>query len=87
MAFRDPDRQIAHAQLHKLKMTPSTMAEDYRAWFEMLVGRTSFNNEAPEDTYICGLPNSILPKVFTQVTLPKVLDRWKMDIRNLEHLH
>ena len=30
--FRDPDwAQMAHAQLHKLKMTPGTTAEDYMA--------------------------------------------------------
>ena len=30
--FGDPDRaHTAHAQLHEVKMTPSTMAEDYMA--------------------------------------------------------
>ena len=63
--FRDPDRaQTAHAQLHELKMTPGTMADDYMARFEMLVGRTSFNDAALEDIYIQGLPNSILQKIF-----------------------
>ena len=64
--FGDPDRaHMAHAQLHDLKMTPSTMAEDYTAQFEMLACQTSFNDEALEDAYIQGLPNSILQKVFT----------------------
>ena len=45
---------MAHAQLHELKMAPGMMAEDYTAWFEMLVGRTSFNNAALE-TYTFGL--------------------------------
>ena len=41
--FGDPDRaRTARAQLHDLKMTPGTTAEDYTAQFEMLVGRTSF---------------------------------------------
>ena len=41
--FRDPDRaRTAHAQLHELKMTPSTTAEDYTARFERLAGRTGF---------------------------------------------
>ena len=32
MTFGDPDRaHTAHAQLHKLKMTPVTTAEDYTA--------------------------------------------------------
>ena len=63
------------------------MAEDHTARFEMLVGRTSFNDEALEDTYIRGLPNSIFQKVFTQVTLPKGLDAWKMVVQNLDRLH
>ena len=37
--FGDPDRaRMACAQLHELKMTPRTTAEDYTAQFEMLVG-------------------------------------------------
>ena len=41
--FRDPDwAWTACAQLHELKMTPGTMAEDYTAQFEMLAGRTGF---------------------------------------------
>ena len=28
------------------------MAEDYMAWFEMLVGRTGFNNAVLEDIYV-----------------------------------
>ena len=51
--FGDPDTACtAHAQLHNLRMTPGTMAEDYTARFEMLAGRTGFNNEALEDAYI-----------------------------------
>ena len=53
----------------------------------MLAGQTGFNNEALEDAYIRGLPNSILQKVFAQVTLPKGLDAWKTVIQNLDHLH
>ena len=53
----------------------------------MLAGWTSFNDEALEDAYIRGLPNSILQKVFAQVTLPKGLDAWKMVVRNLDRLH
>ena len=55
--FRDPDQaQMAHAQLHELKMTPGTMAEDYMAQFEMLTGRTSFNDTVLKDIYIWRLP-------------------------------
>ena len=86
--FRDPDwAWTARAQLHELKMTPGTMAEDYTARFEMLVGRTSFNDTALEDIYIWGLPNSILQKIFTQVTLPNGLAAWKMVTQNLNCLH
>ena len=86
--FRDPDRaHTAHAQLHKLKMTPGSMAEDYTARFEMLAGRTGFNDAALEDIYIQGLPNSILQKIFAQVTLPQGLEAWKTVVRNLDRLH
>ena len=54
--FGDPDRaRTARAQLHELKMTPGTTAEDYTAWFEMLVGRTGFNDAALKDIYVRGL--------------------------------
>ena len=72
--FGDPDRaQMAHTQLHELKMTPGTMAEDYMARFKMLSGKTGFNNAALKDRYIQGLPNTILQKIFAQVTLPNGL--------------
>jgi len=51
--FRDPDRErMAHAQLHALKMTMGMTADEYMARFEMLAGRTSFNEAALEDTFI-----------------------------------
>ena len=43
----------------------------------MLVGRTGFNDAALEDIYVWGLPNSILQKIFAQVTLPNSLAAWK----------
>jgi len=86
--FGDPDQaQTACAQLHGLKMTPGTMAEDYTARFKMLAGRTGFNDTALEDIYIQGLPNSILQKIFAKVTLPNSLTAWKMVVQNLDHLH
>ena len=85
--FGDPDRAHTASSLHDLKMTPGTIPEDYMARFKMLVGLTGFNSEALEDTYIRGLPKSILQNVFTQVTLSKSLDIWKMVIRNLDCLH
>ena len=86
--FGDLDRaHTACTQLYDLKMTPGTMAEDYMAKFEMLAGWTSFNDEPLVDTYIRGLLNAILQQGFTQVTLPKGLDAWKMVIQNLDHLH
>ena len=51
-AFGDPDHaRTACTKLHDLKMTPSMSADDYTAQFEMLSGRTSFNDEALEDAY------------------------------------
>ena len=86
--FGDPDwARMARAQLHELRMTPGTTAEDYMAQFEMLAGRTGFNNAALKDIYVRGLPNSILQKIFAQVTLPNGLAAWKTVIRNLDHLH
>src|SRR6266481_2842433 len=87
MSKRRLETQIGHAQLHELKMTPGTTAEDYTAQFEMLAGRTSFNNKVIEDAYIRGLPHSILQKVFAQTTLPKGLEEWKTVIGNLDRLH
>ena len=79
--FGDPDRAwMAQAQLHELKMTPRTMAEGYTVQFEMLMGQTGFNNTALKDIYVQGLPNSILQKIFMQVTLPKALEAWEMVI-------
>ena len=86
--FGDPDRaRTACAQLHELKMTPSTTAEDYTVQLEMLAGRTGFNDAALEDIYVRGLPNSILQKIFAQVTLPQGLEVWKTVVRNLDRLH
>src|SRR6266481_4629360 len=86
--FGDPDwARTAHMQLHKLKMTQGMTAEDYMARFEMLAGRTGFNNEALKDAYIRGLPYSILQKVYAQTALPNGLDGWKTVIHNLDRLH
>ena len=86
--FGDPDRAwMACAQLHELKMTTGTTEEDYMAQFEMLGGRTSFNDTALKDIYDQGLPNSNLQKIFAQVTLPNGLAAWNMVVRNLNCLH
>ena len=86
--FGDPDRaRTARAQLHELKMAPGMTAEDYMARFEMLAGRTGFNNAALKDIYVRGLPNLILQKIFAQVTLPNGLAAWKTVVRNLDRLH
>jgi len=37
-----------------------------------------FNEAALEDTYIGGLPHSILLKVYSQTTLPSGIDGWQM---------
>ena len=86
--FRDPDQAwTAHTQLHELKMTPSTTAEDYMAQFKMLAGRTGFNDVALEDIYVLDLPNSIQQKIFAQVTFPNGLAAWKTVVQNLDCLH
>ena len=60
--FGDLDQAwMAHAQLHELKMTPGTTADDYMAQFEMLVGRTGFNDVALEDIYIHSGPSQFDP--------------------------
>src|SRR5882724_8170027 len=45
--FGDPDKErMARAQLHTLRMTPGMTAEEYTANFEMISGRTGFNDAA-----------------------------------------
>jgi len=88
MTFGDPDRaRTACTQLHELKMVQGMMAEDYMAGFEMLAGRTGFNNEALKDVYTWGLPYLILQKVYAQTALPNSLDGWKKVVHNLDRLH
>ena len=53
----------------------------------MLAGRTGFNDTVLKDIYIWGLPNLILQKIFTQVTLPNSLTVCKTVIQNLDRLH
>src|SRR5882724_8171688 len=80
--FGDPDRErMACTQLHALKMT-----EEYMANFEMLSGRTSFNDTALEDAYVQGLPQSIHLKVYSQTSLPSGMDNWKAVVCNLDCL-
>ena len=68
--FGNSDQEkMACTQLHALKMTTGMMVEEYTAMFERLTGRTSFNEAALEDTFISGLPQSILFKVYSQTSL------------------
>src|SRR5882724_8487350 len=47
--FGDPDKErTARAQLHALRMTPGMTTEEYMANFEMISGRTGFNNATLE---------------------------------------
>jgi len=83
--FGHPDREMmAHTQLHALKMMPGMTAEEYTANFEMLTGRTGFNEAALEDAYVQGLPQSILLKVYSQASLPSGMDNWKAVMHNLD---
>ena len=50
MAFGDPDQdRMAQMWLHALKMLVGMTAEEYMAKFEMLAGRTRFNDATLED--------------------------------------
>ena len=85
--FGDPDRErMACTQLHALKMTPGMTTEEYMANFEMLARRTSFNEAALEDAYVCGLPQSILLRVYSQTSLQSGMDNWKAVVHNLDCL-
>ena len=57
------------------------------AKFEMLVGRTSFNEVALEHMFIQGLPQSILVKVYSWNLSLLDLDNWMTIVHNLDHLH
>jgi len=66
-------------------MTPGMTTEEYMANFEMISGRTGFNN--PPRICLCpGLPQSILLKVYSQTSLPSSMDDWKAVICNLDRL-
>ena len=61
--FGDPDlEKMAHTQLHALKMIMGMMADEYTSKLEMLVGRTSFNKVALDDTFNQGFHQLILSK-------------------------
>jgi len=86
--FGDLDRErTACAQLHALKMMIVMTANAYMAKFEMLMGRTGFNEAALEDAFIQGLPQPILPKVYAQTLLLLGLDNWNIIMHNLDCLH
>ena len=61
-------------------------AEEYTAKFEMISGRTGFNDTTLEDAYVRGLPQSILLKVYSQTSLPSSMDNWKAVVHNLDCL-
>src|SRR5882724_8713404 len=70
--FGDPDKEMT--------------AEEYTANFEMISGRTGFNDASLEDAYVQGLPQSILLKVYSQTSLLSGMDNWKAVVCNLDHL-
>jgi len=59
-------------QLHALKIMMGNAADDTWPSSRLLMGRTGFNEVALEDTFIQGLPQSILSKVYSQTSLPSV---------------
>ena len=68
-------------------MMTSMTVEEYMAKFEMLTGRTSFNEVALEDAFIQGIPQLILSKVYSHTSLLSGLDNWKTVVHNLDCLH
>ena len=81
--FGDPDQaRMARAQLHELKMTPSTTAEDYMAQFKMLAGRIGFNDTTLEDIYVWGLPNQFCRRSLLRLLSPMAWQhgRWSSEI-------
>ena len=77
-AFGDPDHsRTAHTKLYDLKMSSSMSADEYTVQFEILAGRTNFNDAALEDVYSRGLSTAILDKIHTQPTLAADLRAWK----------
>jgi len=87
-AFGDPDwERTVCTQLPTLKMMTGMMADKYMAKFEMLVGRTGFNEVVLEYAFIQGLPQPILSKVYSQTSLPSGLHNWKTIVHNLGCLH
>src|SRR5882724_8737337 len=52
----------------------------------MLTAWTGFNEAALKDTYIHGLPQLILLKVYSQTSLPLGLASWKAIVHNIDQL-
>lgn len=87
-AFGDPDfARTARTKLHDLKMTSNMSADEYTAQFEILAGRTGFNDAALEDAYARGLPPAILDKIHAQPSLPADLKAWKESARQIDRNH
>ena len=87
-SFGDPDQErMAPTQLHALKIMAGMTAKEDMAKFEMLAGRTRFNNATLEEAYIQGLPHPILSKVHSQTMLPSRLNGWKVVVHNLDQLY
>jgi len=55
-------------------------ANEYTAKFEVLVGRTSFNEAALEDSFIQGLPQLILQGLLSRMGFPTRLKSKRVEI-------
>src|SRR3979490_1840507 len=87
-AFGDPDcSRTARTKLHDLRMTPGMLADEYTAQFEILAGRTGFNDVGLEDAYAQGLPATIFDKIQAQPLLPLDLKAWKEAAWQIEFNH
>src|SRR3979490_255988 len=68
-------------------MMSNMSADNYTAQFEILAGRTGFNDEALEDAYARGLPAMILDKIHAQLLLPPNLKDWKEAACQIDRNH
>ena len=80
--FEDPNHsRTACIKLHNLRMSLSMSADEYTSQFEILAGRTNFNEAALEDVYSRELSAAILDKIYAQLTLPVDLKSWRQHVK------
>lgn len=86
-AFGDSDRKAKSRQkLQELRMTSTMTAEEYTAAFEVLAGRTGFDDEALTHFYERGLHSRLVEKIHLS-DLPTSLEEWKKSATRLDNLY